>query len=92
MIVFTTPYFSTSLMVVCLLLLLSLLPAAHSTILVTSPLVTPLPNNSIPYFYSNYGTIHYQKVQNYQLLLLNSSLCNLRTNLTVQTPTLVVVP
>lgn len=80
-------------MVVYLLALLCLLPQPTlSTITVTSPLVTALPNNTIPYFYTNYGTIHYQKPQNYRLVLLDSPLCSTTPNLTISSPSFVVVP
>lgn len=72
-------------------LLSLLLQVVLGTIAVTSPLVTGLPNNTIPYFYANYGTIPYQKSLNYDLIVLNSSLCSSPQGPRPDSPTFLVV-
>ena len=54
---------------------LVLLTASHSTLLITSPLVTDFPNNSIPYFYANFGEVTYGKTLSFDLKIMENGLC-----------------
>lgn len=47
----------------------------HATILVTSPLVTDFDNNTIAYFYANFGEVPYGKSLAYELIVLDHGLC-----------------
>jgi hypothetical protein len=48
---------------------------ARGSLIVTSPLVTDFPNNSIPYFYANFGEVSYGKTLSFDLQLMESGLC-----------------
>ena len=58
---------------VCLLVLL-IAPAAP-TIVITQPAETPFDNNTIQYWYTNFGVIHYNKPMSYEVYVTNSTLC-----------------
>lgn len=55
--------------------LLVLLAATQATLLVTSPLVTDFPNNSIPYFYANFGEVTYGKTLSFDIKIMENGLC-----------------
>ena len=52
-----------------------------STIIITSPAVTPFIDNSVPYYYSNFGEVPYGKSLTFELKVVSSNLCEL-TNVT----------
>jgi hypothetical protein len=54
---------------------LVLLATIHATLLITSPLVTDFPNNSIPYFYANFGEVTYGKTLSFDLKIMENGLC-----------------
>lgn len=47
----------------------------QATIIVTSPLVTDFDNNTIAYFYANFGEVPYGKSLTYELIVLDHGLC-----------------
>lgn len=47
----------------------------QATIIVTSPLVTDFDNNTIAYFYANFGEVPYGKSLTYELIVLDNGLC-----------------
>ena len=63
-------------MLVGLICLVLVMGGADSKIVISSPLVTPFPDNKIPYLYSNIGHLDYDKSQSYDLVISNASLCN----------------
>ncbi len=73
-----------------LIVIFSFFFLSHSTIHINSPLVTPFPSNNIPYFYVNFGQINYEKSQNFDLVILNNSLCK-DQNVNLGSGTFVVV-
>ena len=57
----------------CLLALL--LTLSNQTIAITQPAVTPFHNNTLQYWYTNFGVIYYNKPLSYQIYVTNSTLC-----------------
>lgn len=55
--------------------LLSCLSLCLCTLVITTPLVTDFPNNTIDYFYSNFGEIPYGKTQSFDLVVYDESFC-----------------
>lgn len=75
--------------VVLLVLLLTMLDA---TVLITSPIVTLFPNNTLPYYYANFGEVPYGKSLRFNLVVPESSLCDNITGMKhLQTPSYVLV-
>ena len=79
-----------TMMFVGLICLVLVMGGADSKIVISSPLVTPFPDNKIPYLYSNIGHLDYDKSQSYDLVISNASLCN-NSSLTLPTATFLVV-
>ncbi len=61
-------------------ILLAVCSAVYGTLIITTPLVTDFKDNSIDYYYANFGQIPYGKTLSYDVLVLNSSLCTLQDN------------
>lgn len=55
--------------------LILMIGLAHSTIIITSPLVTDFDNNTLNYFYANFGEVPYGKSLNYEIIVLDDGLC-----------------
>lgn len=55
--------------------LIMMVGVVQSTIIVTSPLVTDFDNNTINYFYANFGEVPYGKSLTYELIVLDHGLC-----------------
>jgi len=71
---------------------IGLLSLTLSTLVITSPLVTDFPNNTVDYFYANFGEIPYGKTLSFDVLLLNDSLCRTPENLEhLQKPTYIAI-
>lgn len=49
--------------------LFSCLALSLATLVITTPLVTEFPNNTIDYFYSNFGEIPYGKTQSFEAVV-----------------------
>ncbi len=52
-----------------------LLVYCSPTILLTQPAITPYPSNELPYWFGNFGLIHYNKPMSFNLYVTNYSLC-----------------
>ena len=53
----------------------TLLFSTQSTIILTQPAKNPFDNNTLEYWYSNFGQIHYNKPALYDLDVLNLTFC-----------------
>jgi hypothetical protein len=72
--------------------IITLLSVALSTLVITSPLVTDFPDNTIDYFYANFGEIPYGKTSSFDLIILDVSLCGNIENLDhLQKPTYIAI-
>jgi len=70
----------------------TLLSLAISTLVITSPLVTDFPDNTIDYFYANFGEIPYGKTLSFDLIIFDVSLCGNIENLDhLQKPTYIAI-
>jgi len=49
----------------------------YGTLIITTPLVTDFKDNTIDYYYANFGEIPYGKTMSYDVVVFNSSLCTL---------------
>lgn len=49
---------------------------ALSTLVITDPLVTDFPNNTVPYFYANFGEVTYGKTLSFDIQIMESGLCD----------------
>lgn len=76
-------------MISILLGLLSLI-SVHSTVLIISPKKTPFSNNYLPYLYANFGVVNYGKSQDFNVVVLNSTLCSVENMSKFKTPTYIV--
>lgn len=75
-----------------IIVLLGCISLCLSTLVIKSPLVTDFPNNTIDYFYANFGEIPYGKTLSFDLLVLDNSLCQPVTELDhLQKPTYLVI-
>jgi hypothetical protein len=62
------------------------------TLVITTPLVTDFPDNTLDYFYANFGDIPYGKTLSFDLVILQDSLCSLPADLDhLQKPTYLVI-
>lgn len=57
------------------ILLIALLAAARGTIIITNPPNTEFANNTVTYFYANFGEVPYGKTLSFDLVVLKNSLC-----------------
>lgn len=72
--------------------LVTCMSIAWSTLVITTPLITDFPNNTIDYFYANFGEISYGKTLSFDLQVTNNSLCGPPTDLDhLQKPTYLVI-
>jgi hypothetical protein len=72
--------------------IITLLSVALSTLVITSPLVTDFPDNTIDYFYANFGEIPYGKTLSFDLIIFDVSLCGNIENLDhLQKPTYIAI-
>jgi hypothetical protein len=55
--------------------ILILLTLSQSSLIITSPLVTDFPDNSIPYFYANFGEVTYGKTLSFDVRIMENGLC-----------------
>jgi hypothetical protein len=55
--------------------ILTLLTLSRSSLIITSPLVTDFPDNSIPYFYANFGEVTYGKTLSFDVRIMENGLC-----------------
>lgn len=55
--------------------ILTLLTLTQSSLVITSPLVTDFPDNSIPYFYANFGEVTYGKTLSFDVRIMENGLC-----------------
>lgn len=75
-----------------IVLLMCCLGGAWGTLVITTPLVTDFPDNTVDYFYANFGEIPYGKTLSFDLLLLSDSLCTLPPTLDhLQRPTYLAI-
>jgi hypothetical protein len=75
-----------------LIVLIAVVGLAHATLVITSPLVTDFPNNTIPYFYANFGEVAYGKTLSFDLTIADSGLCDpSNKNKQLKKPTYLVV-
>lgn len=63
-----------------IIVLLAACSAVYATLIITTPLVTDFKDNSIDYFYANFGQIPYAKTMSYDVIVLDSTLCTLPDN------------
>lgn len=64
---------------------------AASTLVISSPLVTPFKHNEIPYKYSNFGVINYHTNSSYKLVFSSESFCSKANKTMFHEPTFLVV-
>ena len=70
----------------------TVLAIAHASLIITSPLVTDFPNNSIPYFYANFGEVTYGKTLSFDVRIMENGLCQKPENYEqLKKPTYVVI-
>jgi hypothetical protein len=60
-----------------IIVLLATCSLIYGTLIITTPLVTDFKDNTIDYYYANFGEIPYGKTMSYDVVVLNSSLCTL---------------
>ena len=60
-----------------IIVLLATCSFIYGTLIITTPLVTDFKDNTIDYYYANFGEIPYGKTMSYDVVVLNSSLCTL---------------
>ena len=60
-----------------IIVLLATCSHIYGTLIITTPLVTDFKDNTIDYYYANFGEIPYGKTMSYDVVVLNSSLCTL---------------
>jgi len=60
-----------------IIVLLTVCSVIYGTLIITTPLITDFKDNSIDYYYANFGQIPYGKTMSYDVVVLNSSLCTL---------------
>jgi hypothetical protein len=58
-----------------LLVVLAVVAVGRSTIVITNPMVTDFENNTLTYFYANFGEVPYGKTMSFDLVVLDHGLC-----------------
>lgn len=58
-----------------LIMAIAMAGLVRATIIVTNPIVTDFDNNTIAYFYANFGEVPYGKSLTYELVVLDHGLC-----------------
>lgn len=75
-----------------LALVLFLISLTTARLIITTPLVTEFPNNSIPYYYANFGEVPYGKSLSYDVIVLDDGLCGNPPISKLKKPTYLVIP
>ena len=63
---------------------------SQSTVLIISPKKTPFSDNHLPYLYANFGVVNYGKSQDFNVVILDSTLCVVKNLTKFKTPTYIV--
>jgi hypothetical protein len=63
-----------------------------STLVITTPLITDFANNTIDYYYANFGEVPYGKTLSFDIAVFDASLCGNPNDLDhLQKPTYIVI-